>query len=119
MRCGMRPTVIAWCCSSILPGPSGNPGSGSTNGFSASGPSPRSCAKPAKNKKPGRKNSTKNEILTPVTMNGQKIVHYETDRLTRGYIGLQNHDHHAVVKFRPITHTDSHRFRPSSTLLKV
>jgi hypothetical protein len=30
----------------------------------------------------------------------QKIVHYETDRLTRGYIGLQNHDHHAVVKFR-------------------
>jgi hypothetical protein len=40
--------------------------------------------------------------IIDVTMNGEKIVHYETDRLTRGYIGLQNHDHHAVVKFRHI-----------------
>jgi hypothetical protein len=37
-----------------------------------------------------------------VTMNGEPIVDYETDRLTRGYIGLQNHDTNAVVKFRNI-----------------
>jgi hypothetical protein len=37
-----------------------------------------------------------------VTMNGEPIIDYETDRLTRGYIGLQNHDTKAVVKFRNI-----------------
>ena len=35
-----------------------------------------------------------------VTLNGEPIIDYETDRLTRGYIGLQNHDAKAVVKFR-------------------
>jgi hypothetical protein len=35
-----------------------------------------------------------------VNMNGEPIVDYETDRLTRGYIGLQDHDTNAVVKFR-------------------
>ena len=37
-----------------------------------------------------------------VTMNGEAIVDYQTDRLTRGYLGLQNHDTNAVVKFRNI-----------------
>jgi len=37
-----------------------------------------------------------------VTLNGEQIVDYTSDRRTRGYIGLQNHDHHAVVKFRNI-----------------
>jgi len=37
-----------------------------------------------------------------VTMNGEAIIDYRTDRLTRGYIGLQNHDTNAVVKFRNI-----------------
>jgi hypothetical protein len=37
-----------------------------------------------------------------VTINGEKVLQYDTDRLTKGYIGLQNHDHHAVVKFRNI-----------------
>lgn len=37
-----------------------------------------------------------------IQLNGEEIVNYETDRLTRGYIGLQNHDSHAVVKFRGI-----------------
>src|ERR1041385_366755 len=37
-----------------------------------------------------------------VTMNGEPIIDYETDRLTHGYIGLQNHDTKAVVKFRNI-----------------
>jgi len=41
-----------------------------------------------------------------VTMNGQKIIDYESDRLTRGYLGLQNHDNHAVVKFRNIRITE-------------
>ena len=35
-----------------------------------------------------------------VTMNGEAIVDYQTDRLTRGYLGLQNHDTNAVVRFR-------------------
>ena len=37
-----------------------------------------------------------------ITMNGEPIIDYETDRLTRGYIGLQVHDSKAVVKFRTI-----------------
>lgn len=37
-----------------------------------------------------------------INLNGEDIVDYQTDRLTRGYIGLQNHDDHAVVKFRNI-----------------
>jgi hypothetical protein len=35
-----------------------------------------------------------------ITMNGEPIIDYQTDRLTRGYIGLQDHDTNAVVKFR-------------------
>ncbi len=41
-----------------------------------------------------------------VTMNGEAIVDYRTDRLTRGYIGLQNHDTNAVVRFRNIRITE-------------
>lgn len=41
-----------------------------------------------------------------VTMNGEKIVDYETDRRVRGYIGLQNHDTNSVVKFRNIRVTE-------------
>ena len=37
-----------------------------------------------------------------VILNGEKIIDYQTDRGTHGYIGLQNHDDHAVVKFRNI-----------------
>ncbi len=37
-----------------------------------------------------------------VKMNGEAIIDYRTDRLTRGYIGLQNHDTNAVVRFRNI-----------------
>jgi hypothetical protein len=35
-----------------------------------------------------------------INLNGEDIVDYQTDRRTRGYLGLQNHDAHAVVKFR-------------------
>ena len=41
-----------------------------------------------------------------VTMNGEAIIDYETDRLTRGYLGLQNHDTNAVVKFRSLRLTE-------------
>ena len=41
-----------------------------------------------------------------INLNGEDIVDYRTDRLTRGYIGLQNHDDHAVVKFRHIRITE-------------
>jgi hypothetical protein len=41
-----------------------------------------------------------------VTMNGEAIIDYRTDRLTRGYIGLQNHDTNAVVRFRNIRITE-------------
>lgn len=41
-----------------------------------------------------------------IHLNGEDIVDYQTDRLTRGYIGLQNHDDHAVVKFRNIRITE-------------
>ena len=35
-----------------------------------------------------------------ITMNGEKIVDYQSDRRTHGYIGLQNHDTNSVVRFR-------------------
>jgi hypothetical protein len=41
-----------------------------------------------------------------INLNGEDIVDYQTDRLTRGYIGLQNHDAHAVIKFRNIRITE-------------
>jgi hypothetical protein len=37
-----------------------------------------------------------------VNWNGEQTIDYETDRLTKGYIGLQNHDSKSVVKFRNI-----------------
>jgi hypothetical protein len=41
-----------------------------------------------------------------VTMNGEKIVDYKTDRLTRGYLGLQVHDTNAVPRFRNVRITE-------------
>lgn len=35
-----------------------------------------------------------------VTLNGQVIVEHDSQRNLEGYVGLQNHDSHAVVKFR-------------------
>lgn len=37
-----------------------------------------------------------------VVMNGEKIVDLTGDRRLSGYIGLQNHDEHSVVKYRNI-----------------
>jgi hypothetical protein len=41
-----------------------------------------------------------------VTINGEQVVDYVTDRSVRGYIGLQNHDSRTVVKFRNIRLTE-------------
>jgi hypothetical protein len=41
-----------------------------------------------------------------ITLNGEPIIDYETDRLTRGYIGLQNHDSRSLVKFRNLRITE-------------
>jgi hypothetical protein len=41
-----------------------------------------------------------------ITLNGEKIVDYTSDRRQRGYVGLQNHDSHAVIKFRNIRITE-------------
>jgi len=41
-----------------------------------------------------------------VKMNGEAIIDYRTDRLRHGYIGLQNHDTNAVVRFRNIRITE-------------
>ena len=41
-----------------------------------------------------------------ITWNGERTIDYETDRLTKGYIGLQNHDAKTVVRFRNIRITE-------------
>ena len=41
-----------------------------------------------------------------INLNGEDIVDYQTDRRTRGYLGLQNHDDHAVIKFRNLRLTE-------------
>lgn len=45
---------------------------------------------------------TVNEHHIVVVMNGEKIVDLQGDRRLSGYIGLQNHDEHSVVKYRNI-----------------
>jgi len=64
----------------------------------------KNAAKPA-----GEWNAVKIETDGPrirVWMNGEAIIDYKTDRLTRGYLGLQNHDDKAVVKFRHLRITE-------------
>ena len=41
-----------------------------------------------------------------ITWNSEQTIDYATDRLTKGYIGLQNHDAKSVVKFRNIRITE-------------
>jgi hypothetical protein len=41
-----------------------------------------------------------------IVWNGEKTIDYDTDRLTKGYLGLQNHDSKSVVKFRNIRITE-------------
>src|SRR5690349_20660373 len=41
-----------------------------------------------------------------ITMNGEQIIDYETDRSVRGYIDLQNHDSRSVVRSRNLHLTE-------------
>jgi len=41
-----------------------------------------------------------------ITMNGESIIDYETDRSIHGYLGLQNHDTNAIVRFRNLRITE-------------
>jgi hypothetical protein len=57
----------------------------------------------------GEWNSVKIETDGPrvrVTHNGKLVVDHQSDRRTRGFLGLQNHDDQAVVKFRNLRVTD-------------
>ena len=46
---------------------------------------------------------------TKALWNGEPTIDYETDRLTTGYIGLQNHDAKSTVKFRNLRITENVR----------
>ena len=57
----------------------------------------------------GEWNTVKIETTGPrimIWMNGEQIVDYTSDRRTKGYLGLQNHDEHAVVRFRKLRITE-------------
>jgi hypothetical protein len=41
-----------------------------------------------------------------ISLNGEPIVDYKSDRRQRGYLGLQSHDEHAVARFRNIRVTE-------------
>jgi len=41
-----------------------------------------------------------------IAWNGEETIDYQTDRLTSGYLGLQNHDSKSVVRFRNIRITE-------------
>ncbi|PYL00994.1 MAG: hypothetical protein DME19_03290 [Verrucomicrobia bacterium] len=41
-----------------------------------------------------------------ITWNGEPTIDYQTDRLIKGYIGLQNHDAKSLVRFRNIRITE-------------
>lgn len=63
------------------------------------------AAKKNMSKPVGEWNKVKIETDGPqvkIWLNGEQIVDYKSDRRTKGYLGLQNHDEHAVVKFRKL-----------------
>jgi hypothetical protein len=41
-----------------------------------------------------------------ITINGEKVIETDDNRSLRGYIGLQNHDGHAVARFRNVLITE-------------
>ena len=48
---------------------------------------------------------TKGPQIT-IWLNGEEIVDYKSDRRTKGYLGLQNHDERAVIRFRNLRITE-------------
>lgn len=64
----------------------------------------KNMSKPA-----GEWNTVKIETTGPrivIWLNGEQIVDHRSDRRTKGYLGLQNHDEHAVVRFRNLRITE-------------
>ncbi len=64
----------------------------------------KNLSKPA-----GQWNAVKIETTGPqvkIWLNGEQIVDHKSDRRTKGYLGLQNHDERAVVKFRKLRITE-------------
>jgi hypothetical protein len=67
------------------------------------------AAKKNMSKPAGEWNKVKIETAGPqikIWFNGEQIVDYKSDRNTKGYLGLQNHDEHAVVKYRNLRVTE-------------
>jgi hypothetical protein len=67
------------------------------------------AAKKNMSKPAGEWNKVKIETEGPqirIWLNGELIVDYKSDRRTEGYLGLQNHDEHAVVKYRNLRITE-------------
>jgi hypothetical protein len=67
------------------------------------------AAKKNLSKPAGEWNKIKIETAGPqvqIWFNGEQIIDHKSDRRTKGYLGLQNHDEHAVVKFRNLTITE-------------
>ena len=61
------------------------------------------AAKKNLSKPAGQWNTVRIETDGPrirISLNGEEIVDHKSDRRTKGYLGLQNHDEKAVVKFR-------------------
>lgn len=64
----------------------------------------KNMSKPA-----GEWNSVRIEVKgarIKIALNGETILEAENHRSSKGYIGLQNHDDHSVVKFRNIRVTE-------------
>jgi hypothetical protein len=67
------------------------------------------AAKVNPSKPAGEWNSVRIETTGPriqIRHNGQDIVDHVSDRRTRGFVGLQNHDERAVVRFRNLRLTE-------------
>lgn len=67
------------------------------------------AAKKNMSKPPGEWNEVRIETDGPrvrIWMNDEQIVDYKSDRRMKGFLGLQNHDEHAVVRFRNLTITE-------------
>ena len=53
-----------------------------------------------------------------IWLNGEKIVDHKSDRRTKGYLGLQNHDDKAVIKFRNLKITEKTSAAKQSTTME-
>ena len=64
----------------------------------------KNMSKPANEWNQAKIETTGSHIV--IWLNGEKIVDSKSDRRTKGYLGLQNHDDKAVIKFRNLKITE-------------